>query len=192
MADSDSTSPDKKRQQPPPIEFLKPGEEQPAQPSQERAPAAWVTRPEDYQRPQYAQPQPQQQRTPPHGPGNRARIAGVLLVLGAVVSATYFVLSQLTPASPADYANFTSDTSLYVTSQVCLIFSVWGQAVMALAGIMAYQRLNWRMTVGSAFISILLVGGAALVFLDPVLMGTDFIAIVGFVLAVVAKQEFVS
>ncbi len=193
MADSDSTSPDKKRQQPPPIEFLKPGEEQPAQPSPERPPAAWVTRPEDYQRPQYAQAPPQP-RPAPQGAGNTARIAGVVLVLAAVVSGAYFILNSLTPMSVSDYANLTNATnsSIYALSQVCAVFVLWGQAIMALAGIMAFRGLNWRMTVGAAFVGMILLGGFALAFLDPVLLGTAFVGIVGFILTVVAKKEFVS
>lgn len=192
MADSDSTSPDKKRQEPPPIEFVKPGEQPPAQPAQERQPAAWVTRPEDFQRPQYVQPQQPTPRRAPQGVGRRARIAGVLLVLAAVTSGAYILISNLTPPSASDVANLTSDPTIYVTVQVCSIFAIWAQAIMALGGIMAFQRLNWRMTVGAVFISMILLGGAAIIFLDPVLITTSFLAIIGFILTVVAKSEFVN
>ncbi len=188
MADSDSTSPDKKRQQPPPIEFLKPGEEPAAPPPQERPAAAWVTRPEDYQRPLYPQP-PAPPRTAA-GPGNTARLAGILLILGAVVSVTSFLLSSLTPMSPSDYANFTSDQTVYALNQVCALVVIWAQALMAIGGIMAFLRMNWRMTVGVAFLSMLLLGGFALAVLDPLLLGAAFLGVVGFVLTVMAKKEF--
>lgn len=191
MADDDSASPDKKRPTPPPIEFVKPGEEQPTQPPQERPAAAWVTRPEDFQRPQYTQPSaPTQTRAA--GPGNTARLAGIFLILAAAVSAGYFVLSSITPGSVSDYVNATSDPSLYAIAQVCAIFALWGQAIMVIAGVMAFQRVNWRMTVGCAFLSMLLVGGFALAYLDPVMLGTSFIGILGFVLTVTARKEFVS
>ncbi len=189
MADSDSTTPDKKRQQPPPIEFLKPGESQAPQQQPERPAAAWVTRPEDYQRPQYQQPAtpPQAQ---PTGPGNRARAAGVLLILAAAISAGGFVLSIVVPPSVSDFINATNNTSLYALSEVCSVLVVWGQAIMALAGIMAYQRINWRMAMSCAFFAMLMIGGFALAYLDPVSIGAAFIGVLGFVLTVTSRPEF--
>lgn len=195
MADSDSTSPDKKRQEPPPIEFLKPGQEQPAPPPEQRPPAAWVTRPEDYQRPQYAQG-PAPPRAGPRGAGKNARIAGLLLILAAALSAGWLLFNSLTPLSVSDYANFSKDTGAYALNQVCSMFVVWGQAIMALAGIMAYQRLNWRMTVSCALVSLMLLGGFAVLVLaavlDPLVIAAAILGLVGFVLTVTAKDEFVS
>ena len=190
MADSDSTEPEKKRPEPPPIEFVKPGEAQSQQPSQERPPVAWVTRPEDFQRPQYQQPQAPTRTA--GAPGNAARMAAILLILAATVSAGYFVLLSITPVSVSDYINGTSDPTLYAISQVCSIFALWGQAIMVLAGIMAWQRLNWRITVGCAFISMMLLGGFALATLDAVALGSAFLGFIGFFLSVTARKEFVS
>jgi len=189
MADTEPTSPDKKRQEPPPIEFVKPGEVPPTAPPQDRPAAAWVTRPEDYQRPQYAQP-PAPPRAAPQGTGNRARIAGILLIVAAGVSAAVFLANSLIPPSASDFANATSDPSLYALGQVCGFMVIWGQAIMVLAGVMAYQRMNWRMAMGCAFFAMLMLGGFALAYLDPIALGAAFLAIVGFVLTVTSRGEF--
>jgi hypothetical protein len=189
MADSPPTTPDKKRQAPPPIEFLKPGEEQPAPPPEQRPAAAWVTRPEDYQRPQY--PQAPAPPRPPSGPGaNRARVAGILLIVASGASVVSLLIAAFPPLTPQQYANYTNDTGLYLLSQVCSLFLVWGQAIMVVGGIMAFQRLNWRMTVGCAFFSMLLLGGYAVLVLDPIMLGASFLGIVGFVLTVMSRQDF--
>ncbi len=194
MADTDSTSPDKKRQEPPPIEFLKPGEDQPAPQPQQRPAAAWVTRPEDYQQPQYAQP-----AAPPRAaavPGNHARIAGILLILGAAISAVDFLLASLTPIPYSDYQNFTADPSVFALNQVCGLIVIWAQAIMVIGGVMAFQRMNWRMAVGMALFSMLVVGGYAVAVLsgtlDVALIGAALLSLAGFVLTVIAKPEFVS
>lgn len=189
MADSDSTSPDKKRQEPPPIEFVKPGEEQPTQPPPQRSAAAWVTRPEDYQRPQYAQG-PAPPRTQPQGTGSRPRLAGILLFAAAASSVGGILYSIYPPAPVSQYAAYINDTSLYLLSQVCSIMVTWGQAIVVLAGIMAYQRINWRMAVGCAFFSVILLGAFAVATLDLVAISASLLGLAGFVLAVVSRQEF--
>ncbi len=191
MADSSSTTPDKKRQEPPPIEFLKPGEEQPTAPPEQRQPAAWVTRPEDYQRPQYPTPQGPPRQAPTAG-SNRARVAGILLIVASATSVASLLLASFPPLTPAQYANYTNDTSLYALNQVCSLFLIWAQAIMVLGGIMAFQRMNWRMTVACAFFSMLMLGGYALAVLDPFMLGAAFLGIVGFILTVMSKQDFLS
>ncbi len=193
MADDDNTPPDKKRPAPPPIEFLKPGEEQPPQPTAQRVPAAWVTRPEDYQRPQYP-PAPAPPRTAPGANSTRPRVAGILLIIGAAGSIASLLIASFPPLTPAQYAsfNYTNDTAAYAINQVCNLFVIWAQAIMVLGGIMAYQRMNWRMTVGCAFFSMLTIGGFALAVLDPFMLAASFLGIVGFILTVMAKQDFLS
>ncbi len=192
MADSDSTSPDKKRQEPPPLEFMKPGEAAATPPPSDR-PAAWVTRPEDYQQPVYAQP-PAPPRTGQPAAGNRARIAGIVLFAAAAASAASFLIASLTPLSPSDYANATSDLSVYELNQVCGLMVIWSQAAMAIGGIMVFQRMNYRLSVGLSFFALILLGGYTVAVLsftfDPVLAIAAVLAIVGFVLAVVSRREF--
>ncbi len=194
MADSDAGDAEKKRQEPPPIEFLKPGESQ-TPPPEPQQPVAWVTRPEDYQRPSYAQG-PAPPRPMAAEPGNRARIAGILLVLAAVISAASLLYNSLTPLSPTDYANLTSDPGLFALNQICGLIVIWAQAVMAIAGIMALRRMNWRLTVALALFSMLIIGGyAALVvsaIADLSLVGSAILGLAGFVLVVSSRREFLS
>ncbi len=191
MADSSPTTPEKKRQEPPPIEFLKPGEEQPAAPPEQRPPAAWVTRPEDYQRPQYP-PAPAPPRPASAAGANRARAAGILLILASAASVSALLLASFPPLTPQQYANYTNDTTLYTLNQVCSLFLIWAQAIMVLGGIMAFQRMNWRLTVACAFFSMLMLGGYALAVLDPIMLGAAFLGIVGFILTVMSRQDFLS
>lgn len=193
MADEEAPPPERKRQAPPPIEFLKPGEEQTPQPSEPRPPAAWVTRPEDYQRPAYP-PAPAPPRTAAGTNPMRPKAAGILLIAAAAGSVAALLVASFPPLTPAQYAsyNYTNDTASYAINQVCNLFLIWAQAVMVLGGIMAFQRMNWRMTVGCAFFSMLMVGGFALAVLDPVMLAASFLGIVGFILTVVAKPDFLS
>ncbi len=196
MADSDSTSPDKKRQEPPPIEFLKPGEEQPAPPAQPQQPAAWVTRPEDYMRPPYAQA-PAPPRPTAAGEGRTSRIGGIVLALAGISSIAYLLGTSLTPMSVAQYQNLTTDSSVYVFNQVCGTIVTWSQAIALLAGVMAFQRMNWRFTVSCAFFVMLsLAGFFLLVALGGVLDGflalSGFLSLAGFVLVLIGRREFLS
>lgn len=191
MADDGSTPPEKKRQEPPPIEFLKPGEVQQTPPPQPGPPAAWVTRPEDYQRAPYA-PAPAPPRPAAGSGAIRAQIAAVLLISAAALSVASLLLASFPPPSVQQYQAFTNDSSLYAISQVCNLFVIWAQAIMVIGGIMAWQRMNWRMTVACSFFSMFLISGYALAVLDLIMLLAAGVGIAGFVLAVMAREDFVS
>ncbi len=191
MADSDSTSPDKKRQEPPPIEFLKPGEEQASQPQAQRPAAAWVTRPEDYQRPQYTQG-PAPPRTGAQGTGNRPRLGGILLVLAGVTSLGYILYVSLTPPTPQQFQQMTNDTTLYALNQVCGTIVVWSQAVAVLSGALAYQRVSWRFTVGCAFYAMIALAGYVIASGDPLGLPAAILGVAGFALVAVSRREFLT
>ncbi|HYM38876.1 MAG TPA: hypothetical protein VEY12_01855, partial [Thermoplasmata archaeon] len=166
-----------RRQEPPPIEFLKPGETQPPPPTQQ-GPVAWVTRPEDYQRPTYpAGPAPP--RPPPSGRLGLA--AGILLVLAGVVGIAYTVYSSLIPISYSDYVNLTADQATFVTNQVCGILVIAAQAAALLGGIMAIQRLNWKLTMVCAILATLTLG---------FYLSASFMGMAGFTLVLLARKEF--
>src|SRR5467141_18065 len=82
MADESGEEEQKKRTSPPPVEFLKPGETQGPLPPRDQLPAAWVPRPEEYQRPTSWIPPTS---SAPRAPSNLPKIAGVLLIVSAVV-----------------------------------------------------------------------------------------------------------
>ncbi len=194
MADSDAVPPDKKRQEPPPIEFLKPGEEQPA-PQQPQQPSAWVTRPEDYMRPTYTQA-PAPQRPTPSG-GRMARLAGIALALAGISSIAYLLGTSLTPMSAAQYQNLSNDTSVYAFNQVCGAVVTWAQAIALLTGVMAFQRMNWRFTVSCAFFVMLSLAGIFLLValggvVDGFLALSGFLSVLGFVFLFMGRAEFVT
>ena len=155
MASDSPEEEQKKRQSPPPVEFLKPGEAQAPLPPRDQ-PAAWVPRPEDYQ--------PPPAWTPPAGQGrgasNLPRIAGTLLAVSAILGMAGAIYNAVTLPSVADYANYTQNTSpaLVAASQICGLISIWSQAMALLGGVMAYQRMNWKLTVVCAIFSLATLG----------------------------------
>lgn len=177
MADDDSGVPEKRRQEPPPIEFLKPGETQapPAEPQQ--APAAWVTRPEDFQQPAYLAPAPPR----PASTGWYGLLAGILLFLAAGFGTASVVLQSITPISYANYTSLTNDTTSFVTNQICGIIIIMAQTAAILGGVMAIQRLNWKLTMVCAILATLTVG---------FYLEASFLGMLAVVLVAIARREF--
>lgn len=159
MADEDSEKRDKPREFPPPVEFLKPGEAQAPLPPRDQS-AAWVPRPEDYQRPTTPW-------TPPAGPARPSNLptaAAILLILAGVLGIAATLVAALNLPSVSDYANYTNASrnppELVAFFQVCGVLSIWSQALAVLGGVMAYQRMNWRITLVCAAFSVLTLGFA--------------------------------
>jgi hypothetical protein len=177
MADEDSGAPDKRRQQPPPIEFLRPGETQ-TPPPEQQPPVAWVTRPEDYQQPAYpVAPAPPR----PGAPGKYGLFAGILLFLAAGFGIASVVSASITPISYADYANLTNDTLTFMTNQICGIIVIMAQSAALLGGVMAIQRLNWKLTMVCAILATLTVG---------FYLEASFMGMLAVVLVAIARREF--
>lgn len=181
MADSDSNDAGKKRQEPPPLEFLKPGETQ-TPPQEPQQPVAWVTRPEDYQRPSYPQG-PAPPRQVPQGSGRLARIAGIVLLLAGAFGVASVVYLSLTPLSVPAYINATSDPTSYAVNQICAIIVIFAQAGAILGGIMALQRMNWKLTVVCAILAMLTLGFT---------FEASFLGMIGFILVIMSRKEFLS
>src|SRR5437870_902862 len=91
----------KKRPSPPPVEFVKPGEAPAPLPPRDQPPAAWVTRPEDYLR--QVAPAPQLR-----APGQMHLVAGILLVLSALVAVGWTIALSIRFLTPAQYENATA------------------------------------------------------------------------------------
>ena len=177
MGDSDSGVPEKRRPAPPPIEFLKPGETQAPPSEPQQPPAAWVTRPEDYQQPVYPTPAPSR----PASPGWYGLLAGILLFLAAAFGIAAVVVQSITPISFANYTNLTSDTTSFVTNQICGIIIIMAQSAAILGGVMAIQRLNWKLTLVCAILATLTVG---------FYLEASFMGMLAVVLVAIARREF--
>src|SRR2546428_12916960 len=81
MASDPSEDEKRRRDSPPPVEFVRPSETQGPPPPRDQPPAAWVPRPEDYQvPPSWAGPAPR-----PVGPSNLPKIAAVFLLFSGVL-----------------------------------------------------------------------------------------------------------
>ena len=177
MADTDSDESRRRKDEPPPLEFLRPGEAQ-APPSSPAKPAAWVTRPEDFERPTPAWP------TAPATSKARATIGGILLILtGLILSAETFLV-YLTPPTPEEIQAFQNLTaSGFLTNAMIVHVLLWSEAVAFLGGVMALQRKNWKLAVGCALVSI--GGGVFSIF-------GLFPAIASLLLIITARREFTS
>lgn len=177
---SSPDEPDKKRQEPPAIEFLRPGEEQ-APPSQAQGPVAWVPQPEEFQR-RYAPP------PPPQGPrpaGRRAVWAGLFLVLSGILGFVGMLEIYMIRPTLQDYYTIANWTSVELaTNGILQIALAWPQVFGVLGGVMAFERKNFRLATVCAMLS---VGNIASPFFLGSLMG-----IVGLLLLATARQEFAS
>src|SRR5437870_681061 len=147
MASDPSDDEKKRRDGPPPVEFLRPSETQGPAPPRDQPPAAWVPRPEDYQvPPSWAGPTAR-----PVGPSNLPKIAAVFLLLSGILGMAGAIANAVSLPSVADYANFTNNSPAYVAIiQICRLVSIWSQALATLGGVMAWQRVHWEVCSVSA------------------------------------------
>ncbi len=182
MADTGPEDERKRKAEPPPLEFVKPGEEQAPLPPRDQRPAAWVPRPEDFERPPQAWgPAPPAR---PRGPGPRTKIAGVFLILSGFVgmAGTYLILTQpLTPQDVANLSNITAEE--FAASAAFFLLMTFAQSAAVLGGIMAFQGKNWKFAVGCGVLSLLSFGD---LFLGSLL------GLAGLLLILGARREFTS
>lgn len=189
MADSESPEERPKRQEPPPLEFMRPGEQAPPAPSTQ-PPAAWVPRPEDFA--------PGQAQVPgvaaPPATGRVHTYAGVVLLLAAFTGIGYTIYLSVQFLSPADYANLTQNITpeIYALSQICALLGIWAEVAALLGGAMAIQRSNWRLAVGCGIFAAAASGAEATAFLDPVLGLFALLSVVGLLLVFRARREFLT
>jgi len=176
-----SETPDqpRRREEPPPIEFVKPGEQAPL-PPREQPPAAWVPQPEEFQRPPPAWTPPV---TRPTGRVGLSRAAGLSLLAAGFLGVASFVISSLTPLPVSDYENLTADPSFYTVNQICGLIVIWSQAAAVLGGIMALQRMNWKLTLVCASLAILTLGFT---------FEASLLGLIGLILVIVSRREFLS
>ncbi len=179
---ADEPVPSKRRENPPPIEFMKPGEAQAPPPARDQTPAAWVPSPEEFQR----RRPPWQPATPPaRGPGRISRFAGGALILAGVFGIAWTVYSALNLPTVAQYANFTLNNTADVVafSQICGLITIWADVAALLGGIMALQRMNWRLTLVCAVLAPLAIG---------FIFEASFLGVLGLLLVILGRNEFSS
>ena len=166
----------------PPLEFLRPGEQQAASPPASDRPAAWVPQPEDYRPPQGWTPPPMA----PRGRSNLPTIAGILLLLAGVIGMVGAILNAINLPSVAEYTDFVTNNSpeLVATLQVCGLVSIWSQAMAVLGGVMAFQRMNWKLTLVCAIFSLFTLG---IVYFEASLIG-----LIALVVTILARPYFAS
>jgi predicted ABC-type sugar transport system permease subunit len=179
MAGPGDEEPRKRRDEPPPLEFLKPGDSGLAPPPER--PAAWVTRPEDFERSPPTAPYPM---PPARAARGRSLAAGVLLVLAGVVGMVTTYVLFITPLSPEEQQqieNFTADQEALAAGLTIVLIN--SQAVSVLGGVMALQRRNWKLATACAALALLGMGYSLLV---------GVLNLVGLLLLVTARREFVA
>jgi len=62
--------------------------------------------------------------------------------------------------SVAEYTNFTQRNSPTTVAllQICGLISIWSQGLAFLGGVMAFQRMNWKLTLVCAIFSLATLG----------------------------------
>jgi len=181
MADNPSAEDEKRRQNPPPVEFVRPSEAQGPAPPRDQPPAAWVPRPEEFgQPPQQPFPQAWPQVVPRSG---RSIIGGVLLIISGLLGmvSTYIIFTQ--PLSASEIAAIQNMTAGDLAANALLVFAVvYAQAFAILGGIMAIQRKNWKLAV--------ICGVASLLNFGFFLIGT-FIGLAGLIAIITSRRDFI-
>src|SRR6059058_1804224 len=161
MADDPSEEEEKRRQSPPPVEFVRPSETQGPAPPRDQPPAVWVPRPEDYQVPPgWAGPAAR-----PVGPSNLPKIAAVFLLLSGILGMAGAIINAVSLPSVSDYANFTNSSP---------------EALAILGGVMAWQRMNWKLTLVCAIFALFTLG--------YFLVDASLVGLVGLILTVLARR----
>lgn len=178
MAEAED-EPKRRRDEPPPLEFLKPGEAPPSAPAPSQ-PAAWVPRPEEFERP--AAP------WTPAAPRPRTRlpeVAGLLLIGAGLLGIASTVAYVLNPLPDAVVENLTAGMSPaeVLFFNLCGLASVYAHGIAVLGGVMALRRANWRLVVACAAISVLSLGffGEA-----------SALGLFGLLVTLVSRREFAS
>ncbi len=172
----------KKRDTPPPLEFVRPTETQGSPPPRDQTPAAWVPRPEEFGQP----PQrPYPQAWPAAAPrSRRAVVGGILLIVSGLLgmAGTFIIFTQ--PLTPRDIALIQNMTARDLAANALFVFAVlYAQAFAILGGIMAIQRKNWKLAVVCGVASLLNFG----FFLIGSLLG-----LAGLIAIITSRQDFLS
>ena len=181
MAGDSSDEDAKRRQSPPPVEFVRPSEAQGPAPPRDQTPAAWVPRPEEFGQPPQ---QPFPQAWPQVAPRTtRPIIGGALLIISGLLGmvSTYLIFTQ--PLTAADVASIQNMTAGDLTANALLVFAVvYAQAFAILGGIMAIQRKNWKLAVLCGVVSLLNFGFF--------LIGT-FLGLAGLIAIITSRRDFI-
>jgi len=181
MADHSSDEEEKRRQGPPPVEFVRPSEAQGPAPPRDQPPVAWVPRPEEFGQPEQ---QPLPQAWPQVAPRTgRPIIGGVLLIISGLLgmASTYLIFTQ--PLTASDISAIKNMTANDLTANALLVFAVvYAQAFAILGGIMAIQRKNWKLAV--------VCGVASLLNFGFFLIGT-FLGLAGLIAIITARRDFI-
>ena len=163
---------------PPPIEWVRPGETQPP-PPEATAPAAWVTRLEDFEA---------AVRRPTGRPGSRRTsrptMAGICLLLSGLLGIAGTAYSLAYPLPPEVVENLTADmdaTTLAILTALAFV-SLYAQAFALLGGVLAIQRSNWKLSVVCGVASLLTLGLFAF---EGSLLG-----LLGLLLVLTSRAEF--
>ena len=181
MADDDSQRRDK-QPVPPPIEFIGPNEQPPTSTTlPEQPPAAWVPHPDDY----LQAARPRRAMKPEGAAGGLHRVGGILLLLAGLIGIAAQIYYAFNMPSVTDYANYTVNNSALAVAfnQICGLISIWAQAAAILGGVMAFQRMNWRLAVACGVLSVLTYGFFA---------EASFLGVIGLLVVLRARREFVS
>lgn len=146
----------RKRDKPPPLEFLRPGESQAPLPPRDQPPAAWVPRPEEFERPTQPWGAPPPQR---RAAGGRAKAAGICLILAALIGIFTTVYSFYVPLTPEEQQYVESiDPGLRNALIALTIVSLYAQGLALVAGVLAFRGREWKLVMVCSVLSLASLG----------------------------------
>ena len=117
------------------------------------------------------------------GVSNLPKIAAVFLLLSGSLGMAGAIINAVSLPSVSDYANFTNNSPEFVAAiQICGLVSIWSQALAILGGVMAWQRMNWKLTLVCAIFSLLTLG--------YFLIDASIAGLLGLIFTIMARRYF--
>jgi len=118
------------------------------------------------------------------GPSSLPKIAAVFLLLSGILGMAGAIANAVSLPSVQDYANFTTNTSPETLAflQICGLVSIWSQALAILGGVMAWQRMNWKLTLVCAIFALFTLG--------YFLFDASLAGLVGLIVTIMARRHF--
>jgi hypothetical protein len=172
--------PRRRRDEPPPLEFFKPGETPPPTTPAPAQPAAWVPRPEEFER-----PSAEWTATAPRPRTRLPQIAGILLVAAGALGIASNVAYLFNPLPDSVLENLTANMTAAELQfwQLCGLASIYAQGIAILGGVLAFRKASWRLVIACGTLSVLCLGFVG---------EASALGLMGLLVVLASRREFAS
>ena len=119
--------------------------------------------------------------------------AGIVLVLAGLIAMGDTIYYSVQMLTFSQYQNITAlPPAAFAVSQICGLIAIWSEALAILGGILAIQRLNWRLAAACAMFALVSIGGLGALIPEYGLIAAGVAAGIALVFAVRGREEFLS